>query len=131
MAADCAGVQVDKPISDGAVAETSRKKAKKSTQKGEGREKLIGALTKHHKFAEGCLNWEPIGNNELARMAGVEESSASEFFKKYFDGHGNYKILCVRNHEKVLVVLKSLNDDYSVDDLYGATPPGDREREGK
>src|SRR5262249_18814112 len=38
---------------------------KRSTERGEGRAKLIAALTKHHQYADGgCLNLEPIGNNE-------------------------------------------------------------------
>src|SRR5262249_14849373 len=61
----------------GGKSETSNvirppKRAKRSTEPGEAREKLIAALTKHHKYAEAsCLNQEPIGNNQLARLADV------------------------------------------------------------
>src|SRR5262249_8094099 len=61
---------------------------KRSTERGEGRAKLIAALTKHHQYAEGgCLNLEPIGNNELAKAAGVSPSTASAFFNDKFQGH--------------------------------------------
>ena len=70
-------------------------RAKRSTERGEGRAKLIAALTKHHKYADGsCLNLDPIGNNELARLAGVSESTASAFFNKEFDGHTKYRAVC-------------------------------------
>src|SRR5262245_10829995 len=65
---------------------------KRSTERGEGRRKLIAALTNHHQYAKGsCLNQEPVGNNELARLADVEESTASDFFKREFNGHAEYK----------------------------------------
>jgi len=45
---------------------------KRSTVKGEGRTKLIATLTKDHHYADGgCLKQDPIGNNELARLAKV------------------------------------------------------------
>jgi hypothetical protein len=44
--------------------------------RGEAEAKLIAALTKHHQYADGsCLNLEPVGNNELARIAEVSEST--------------------------------------------------------
>lgn len=61
---------------------------KRSTERGEGRLKLIGALTKHHQYAGGsCLNLEPIGNNDLAKAAAVSPSTASTFFNNEFQGH--------------------------------------------
>ena len=54
----------------------------RQSRRTSGRAKLIAALTKHHQYAEGgCLNLEPIGNNELAKGAVVSRSTASEFFK--------------------------------------------------
>jgi hypothetical protein len=62
-------------------------KTKRSTERGEARMKLIAALTKHHKYADGgCLNLEPVGNNDLARMAKVAPSSASQFFDRELQG---------------------------------------------
>jgi hypothetical protein len=53
---------------------------KRSTERGEGRAKLIAALTNHHQYADGsCLNLEFIGNNRLAEVAGVSPSTASKF----------------------------------------------------
>ncbi len=46
---------------------------KRSTVKGEAQEKLVAALTKHHKYQDGsCLNIEAIGSNELAPTGGCE-----------------------------------------------------------
>src|SRR5262249_26775357 len=71
------------------------KRPKRSTQRGEGRDKLIAALTAHHQYESGsCLNLEPTANNELARQADVAPSTASAFFKKEFDGYRKYRAIC-------------------------------------
>jgi hypothetical protein len=92
---------------------------KRSTERGEGRDKLIAALTKHHKYADGgCPNLEPIGNNELARAAGVSPSTASLFFNKKFRGHTKYKALC-RDAGRLTAALKLLNDEFAPYHLLG------------
>jgi hypothetical protein len=94
--------------------------AKRSTERGEGRAKLIAALTKHHQYANGgCLNLEPIGNNELAKAAGVSPSTASAFFNDKFQGHTKYKTLC-RHVGKLVAALKLLNDEFAPYLLLGA-----------
>lgn len=104
------------------------KKSKRSTERGEGRAKLIGALVKHHKYADGsCLNLEYIGNNELARLAQVSESTASTFFSKEFEGHTKYRALC-RDASQLVAALKLLNQDFSPHHLFGRCPPGEDER---
>lgn len=115
---------------------TSNAKRKRSTEKGEGRMKLIAVLTKHHKYADGgCLNLEPIGSNELARAAGVAPSTASAFFDKEFlakgddgGGHAKYKVLCC-DPRWLTFALKVLNNEFSPHDLYGRSPPSEKERE--
>jgi hypothetical protein len=103
-------------------------KPKRSTERGEGREKLIAELTRHHKYAEGgCLNSEPIGNNELARAADVSPSTASKFFRAEFRGHVKYRALC-RDAGKLAAALKLLNGEFSPHDLYGRRPPDEAER---
>jgi hypothetical protein len=93
---------------------------KRSTEQGEGRAKLIAALTKHHQYATGgCLNLEPIGNNELARAAGVSASTASALFKDKFHGHTKYKAIC-RDARNLAVALKLLNDEFAPYLLLGA-----------
>jgi hypothetical protein len=107
------------------------KKPKRSTERGEGREKLIAALTKHHKYAEGgSLNLEPISNNELARAAVVSKSTASAFFQKEFQGHHNYKVHC-RDSGMLATSLKLLNAEFSPHHLFGRRPAdeGDRDDE--
>lgn len=65
-------------------------KAKRSTERGEARAKLIAALLKHH----GCRSVEPIGNNQLARLAGVDKATASAFFRQEFHSHATCRIIC-------------------------------------
>jgi|GEM_PF-2321441 len=104
-------------------------KAKRSTVKGEGQEKLIAALTQHHQYSDGgCLNDEPIRNNELARMAEVSRSTASAFFDKHFGGHLKYRAVCA-DAGLLVASLKLLNNEYSPLHLFGANPPGEDGRE--
>ncbi len=116
------------PASDG----PKTVKSKRSTEKGEGRAKLIAALTKHHRYADGgCLNLDPIGNNELARLAEVSESTASAFFNNEFNqgetgGYATYRVIC-RDSSRLADSLKVLNGEFSPHNLYGRTPPGERE----
>jgi len=104
-------------------------KHKRSTEQGEARVKLIGALTKHHRYSDNsCLNLEPIGNNELARAAGVSPSTASAFFTKRFKGHKKYQSLC-SDTALLLTALKLLNDGFSPHDLYGRRPANEDDRD--
>jgi hypothetical protein len=104
---------------------------KRSTERGEGRAKVIAALTKHHQYADGsCLNLEPIGNNELAKAAGVSPSTASTFFNNEFEGHTKYKALC-RNSGRLVAALKLLNNEFSPHDLYGRRPAGEDDRDDR
>lgn len=109
-------------------------KPKRSTERGEGRAKLIAALTKHHQYADGgCLNTEPIGNNELARLAEVSESTASAFFNKEFNGgksggHAKYRAIC-SDAMRLVAALKLLNQEFSPHHLFGAKPANESERE--
>lgn len=122
--------QQSAPASDGPKAV----KSKRSTEKGEGRAKLIAALTKHHQYADDdCLNLDPIGNNELARLAEVSESTASAFFNNEFNqgesgGHATYRVICC-DPSRLADSLKVLNGEFSPHHLYGRTPPGERERD--
>ena len=119
----------DKPEPSEGNGGKGKRKGKKSTAKGEGRLKLIAALTKHHKYADGgCPNLEPIGNNALARLAEVEGSTASAFFSKEFKGHTKYRAVC-GNATQLVAALKLLNQEFSPHHLYGAKPPGEDERE--
>lgn len=100
----------------------SPRKQKRSTERGEGRVKLIAALTQHHNYADnGCLNLEPIGNNELARLARVDKATASAFFKRDFKGHGKYKAACA-DATSLLTALKLLNGEFAPYQLYCSKP---------
>jgi hypothetical protein len=115
----------------GGDADTLKKKRKKSTESGEARERLIAALTKHHKYDDGgCLNMEPIGNNELARQAEVDRHTASDFFKAHFEGHAAYKAACVNRERqwKIREQLKVLNGDFTVFRSLNGEPSGEDNR---
>jgi hypothetical protein len=111
--------------------ETGDRKAtrpKRSTQKGEGQAKLIAALTKHHQYADGgCLNAEPVGNNELAILADVAPSTASAFFNDKFQGYTKYRAIC-RDAGVLAASIKMLNGEFSPHDLYGRRPTGEDDR---
>ena len=112
--------------------ETARKvpSTKRSTVKGEAREKIIAALTLHHEYQTGgCLNWEAVGVRELARKADVSPDRASHFFKEHFGDHAKYQAACKTDsgNTSLLAVLKNLNDDYSTAYLFGRKPPGEDE----
>jgi hypothetical protein len=120
----------------GDQAAPATKRPKRSTQRSEGRAKLIAALTKHHRYADsGCLNLEPIGNNELARRAKVDPSTASAFFNREFNkgekkGYSKYRVIC-RDPGCLAFSLKALNGEFAPHDLYGARPPGEDEPEAE
>jgi hypothetical protein len=110
------------------LSEVSRpRKPKRSSIKGEGRLKLIAALTKHHRYAEGgCLNMEPIGNNALARLADVAKRTASAFFSQKFHGHTKYRALCADKH-LLVAALKALNGEFQPHEFLDARKPVDVE----
>jgi hypothetical protein len=98
-------------------------KPKKSTTRGEARIKLIAVLTLHHRYAdESCLRLEPIGNNELARRAGVSPSTASDFFDREFKGFERYKAICLSSG-RLVAALKLLNNEFAPHLLYDSPPP--------
>lgn len=104
--------------------------SKRSTEPGDGRAKLIAALSQHHRYAEGgCLNSEPINNNELARLAGVARSTASAFFKDEFHGHKKYKNLC-RDTGRLADALKLLRGEFSPHILIGEKAIDGTDRDG-
>jgi hypothetical protein len=102
---------------------------KRSTAPGEARDKLIAALTKHHRYNDGsCLNQEPVANNELARQVGVAAGSASAFFKKTFGGWSKYRAAC-RDAATLAFYLKVLRGEFTPDKTFGRKPPGEDRRD--
>ncbi len=125
LAADTNGEVSQAEPAEATSKTTTPTKAKRSTEKGEGQAKLIAALTKHHKYADGsCLNLAPVGNNELARLAEVSESTASAFFNRQFGGHTKYRAIC-SDATRLVAALKLLNQEFSPHHLFGAKPPGE------
>jgi hypothetical protein len=122
---------VDDPTGAGVKNSGKAPVAKRSTERGEGRAKLIAALTKHHRYADaGALITEPVNNNELARLAGVDKSTASDFFKKEFGDHARYKLLC-QDPARLVAALKLLNGEFSPQNLhlYGRRPADEDDRD--
>lgn len=123
-----AGRPIEAVLPGEANAKGKHPTPKRSTERGEARAKLIAALTKHHQYADdGCLNGEPIGNNELARLAKVDRATASAFFKQEFKGHGKYRAACA-DSVRLVAALKLLNGEYAPHLLYGSKPPEKDER---
>ena len=107
---------------DAADEQTAPVRPKKSMGKGDAEENLISRLTLIHGYDNGSVsNTEPIGCNELARQAGVVQSSASEFFKKHFGNHAAYK-QCCGDKGKLIVALQLLNGEVTPRVLSGAQP---------
>jgi hypothetical protein len=106
------------------------RKPKRSTQRGEGREKLIPALLAHHKYENGgCTKFEPIGNNELARKAVVAPATASGFFKKEFAGHDKYKAMCHRSSSELAFALRLINGDVAPHQIFSRSLPSEVEQD--
>lgn len=110
----------------------AKKSPNSGKAKGEGQEILIPALTMHHRYADGsCLNLEPIGNNELSRIADVSTATATRFFKKWFDGHSKYCSMCRRNTSKLVDTIKAMRKEFvpSKEPNYGSVPKYEHERD--
>jgi hypothetical protein len=114
------------------TARTPTPRPKRSTEQGEGQVRLVAALALHHKYADGgCLNLEPIGNNELARLAGVGSATALRFFEKWFKGHAKYRSICMRDVSKLIDTIKAMRGEFipSNEPNYGVAPYDERERD--
>jgi hypothetical protein len=104
-------------------------KSKRSTERGEGRVKLIAALTEHHMYAgNSCINQEPIGNNELSTKAVVSKGTASNFFKIEFGNHSKYRKMCL-DIQRLTGALKALNGEFRPKDFQNARTPEEIERD--
>jgi hypothetical protein len=99
-------------------------KSKRSTIRGEARAKISAALTLHHRYADGnCLNENPISVSKLAKTSQVGKGSVSRFFTKEFGGHSKYRNVYCRDLRFLTAALKKLNGEYTVDQLFGGSPP--------
>jgi DNA-binding MurR/RpiR family transcriptional regulator len=74
---------------------------------------------------------EPIGNNELARLAGVGSATALRFFEKWFKGYAKYRSICMRDVSKLIDTIKAMRGEFipSNEPNYGAAPPAECERD--
>jgi hypothetical protein len=104
-------------------------RARQRTARGGAREKLVAALTKHHRYEDGsCLNLDPLPCNHLAKhLAKVAKSSASDFFKTEFGGYDKYVAVC-QDAARLGIWLKQLNGGFSPHELFGRRPPGEESR---
>jgi len=110
------------------------KKTKRSTVRGEARDKLIAALTAHHRYEDGsCLETRVIGVNELARIAEVSPSTAKVFFDREFNrgekgGHARYRALC-QTPGRLAISLRALRGEIAPHLLYGRRPTSEAKRD--
>ena len=81
-------------------------------KKNESKEQLlISTLSKHHKYEiDSIENYDPIGCTELAKRTEAAKSTVSDFFRKHFGSHRQYKFAC-QNDYGLLGKLRSLNGD--------------------
>ena len=107
--------------------EPADRKKKRSTGRGEAQEKLRAALIAHHEYRDGsCGNWEPVGNNQLADLAGVANSAAVRFFSTQFHGRNKYVAYCLQQ-TNLIVALRLLNREVAPHILlYGRAPLGEQ-----
>lgn len=123
------------PALAGTVSETepdctspdvSPKTDRHRTPPGGARVKLIAALTKHHKYAENsCLNQEPIGCRELAKLAGT--GSATHFFNHFFGSYPQYRVQC-GDVTKLILSLKMMNGELRPRDVFRSKQADDIEQ---
>ncbi len=95
------------------ISEDEQKPPKRSTVKGEARDKIIAGLTKHHEYSDGsCLNTDPIQVGGFANSIGVSKASVSDFLKKEFGkpGYQTYRIAC-NDASKLGHALKIINGE--------------------
>ncbi len=112
------------------TSSTPGKKPKRSTARGEAKTKTISALNTHHKYdSVDPLNTVPIGNNELAQLAGVSNSRVCDLIKQWFGGRDRYRAAC-KDAGKLNASLKLLNGDVPPREflLSGRNPFGEGRR---
>lgn len=111
---------------DNGDAQPIRKK--RSTIKGEAREKIIAGLTEHHGLdGDTCLNWEPIKVNEFADKNEVSSAAVSDFLRVEFadghkgEGYEKYRAAC-NDHWRLLGKLKAWNSHKRPGSLFMPLP---------
>jgi hypothetical protein len=116
------------------LVKDDRKRAKRSTNRGAARVKIIAGLTAHHQYENGgCTRLDPVGVRELAGRLDISPDSVSRFFAKEFGddrGYAGYEATC-RDAPTLAAWLKMLNIDYSPHPLFGRNPRGEGHSEGE
>ncbi len=89
----------------------------RKTARGEAQKAILAALTTHHKYSNGrCEVTEPIGVNELGRLAGQHKgSSASNYLKTNFNGKDGYIREC--NNGAIHSTIAMLNGELTATKL--------------
>jgi len=101
---------------------------KRSRPRGAARQLLVGKLNAHHHYDDGrSLNLEPIGNNAIASLVGIDKSTASDFFTKEFGSYDHYCRTCA-DPAALTAALRLLNGEVKPRNLYGRAPPGEGAR---
>jgi hypothetical protein len=101
---------------------------KRSTAKGDAREKIRSGLLEHHGFSNGVVGkWEPIQVNEFAGKIGVSSSRVSNFIREgdWWRDHAAYSAACNRGDPRVAVWLALVSGEMPDWNTYGRNPPGE------
>ncbi|TWT97182.1 hypothetical protein [Neorhodopirellula pilleata] len=117
------GTVVERHAKPGAIcSETILQTEHPERTKNESKEELFkSALIHHHQYENGSvLNWEPIGSNQLAIAAKIAPSTASSYFKKWFEEYQGYKRACQSQSSLVVTLTQFANE--SVVRTYGSDP---------
>jgi hypothetical protein len=121
------GVALPSPPYDtqGFKAASKTKHSRRRTPRGGARPLIFAQLNAHHRYnhAQG-LNFEPIGNNKLAELIGVNQSTTSDFFKAEFGDYESYCRTCA-DPEALAVALRLLNGEVKPRNVFGRASPGE------
>jgi hypothetical protein len=113
------------PSDQGLPPDSRAARRKRSKPRGAARHLLVAKLNEHHRYDDGrSLNLEPIGNNAIASLVGIDKSTASDFFTKEFGSYDNYCRTCA-DPVALTAALRLLNGEVKPRDLYGRAPPGE------
>jgi hypothetical protein len=95
---------------------------KRNTTPGAADAAILSALCAHHQYRDGgCNNWEPIGGNQLAKLARVSGGAVTGFWKRRLkreDRDGtieDYRIACA--NQTLNIKLAYWRDELPIGDV--------------
>jgi hypothetical protein len=108
-------------------ARVESKRTRKSYGKCSARYRIIGGLTAHHQYANGCCHYfEQINVRDFAQETGVSVGSVSGFLKTAFGDYDAYAAAC-RQRTRLERALAEMNGETSRIKTAGRNPLANRE----